>query len=143
MVLNQVERGKLTGPEAAQLMGLSLRQVRRLLAGYRKEGVAALAHGNRGRSPAHRLSQETRDRVVELAQGLYQGLNQHHFQEEREGLTLSRSSVWRILTGAGIVSPRRRRPSQHRARRERTPRRGCCCRWTVAAMIGWKAGGLT
>jgi len=126
-VLNLVERRELTGPEAAKLMGLSLRQVRRLLAGYRKEGVAALAHGNRGRSPARRLSQETRNRVVELAQGPYQGLNHHHFQEvleEREGLTLSRSSVWRILAEAGIASPRRRRPPQHRARRERYPQEG-------------------
>ena len=45
MVLNLVEREGLTGEEAAGLMGLSLRQVRRLLAAYRKEGVAALAHG--------------------------------------------------------------------------------------------------
>jgi len=127
MVLNRVERGELMGPEAAQLMGLSLRQVRRLLAGYRKEGVAALAHGNRGRSPARRLCEDTRNRVVELARGTYQGLNHCHLQEilaEREGLAVSRSSVWRILTGAGIPSPRRRRPPQHRSRRERYPQEG-------------------
>jgi hypothetical protein len=65
--------------------------------------------------------------VVALAQGPYLGLNHYHLQEilaEREGLTLSRSSVWRILTGAGIPSPRRRRPPQHRARRERYPQEG-------------------
>ena len=43
MVLNQVERRELTGQQAAVLVGLSLRQVRRLLARYRGEGVAALA----------------------------------------------------------------------------------------------------
>jgi len=48
-VLNLVERGGLVGRDAGALMGLSVRQVRRLLAGYRREGVAALAHGNRGR----------------------------------------------------------------------------------------------
>ena len=37
MVLNRMEREQLTGEEAAQLMGLSLRQARRLLAVYRKE----------------------------------------------------------------------------------------------------------
>jgi hypothetical protein len=99
MVLNRVERGELTGLEGAPLMGLSLRQVRRLLAACRKEGVSAsggLAHGNRDRSPAHRLSQETRNRVVELARETYPGLNHYHLQEvlgEREGVTLSRSSV--------------------------------------------------
>ena len=127
MVLNQVERGELTGRQAAGLVGLSLRQVRRLLAAYRREGVAALAHGNRGRSPVHALSEETRKRVVALAQDPYRGLNHSHLQEllvEREQLALSRSSVWRILTGAGIPSPRRRRPPQHRCRRERYPQEG-------------------
>jgi len=127
MVLNQVERREVTGQQAAALVGVSLRQVRRLLAGYRKEGVAALAHGNRGRPPTHRIPEGTRKQVVALSQGVYQGLNHHHLQEllvEREQLTLSRSSVWRILTASGIASPRRRRPPQHRCRRERYPQEG-------------------
>jgi hypothetical protein len=54
-------------------------------------------------------------------------LNHHHLQEllvEWEQLVLSRSSLWRILTQAGIPSPRRRRPAQHRCRRERYPQEG-------------------
>jgi transposase len=108
-------------------MGLSVRQVRRLLAVYRQEGVAALSHGNRGRAPVHRISEDTRKRVVAFAQGHYSGLNHHHLQEvlaEREGLVLSRSSVWRILTGAGMGSPNRRRRPRYRHRRERYPQEG-------------------
>jgi transposase len=52
MVLNQVEKGKMKGKEAGEVLGVSIRQVRRLIAGYRKEGAGGLAHGNRGRSPA-------------------------------------------------------------------------------------------
>jgi len=48
-VLNQVERGEVVGWEAAQVLGVSLRHIRRLLGAYRKEGAQALAHGNRGR----------------------------------------------------------------------------------------------
>ena len=127
MVLNQVERRELTGQQAAVLVGLSLRQVRRLLARYRGEGVAALAHGNRGRAPVHRIAEQTRERVVELAQGPYKGLNHYHLQEmlaEREELVLSRSSLWRILAGARVASPRQRRAPQHRRRRERYPQEG-------------------
>ena len=127
MVLNQVERRELTGQQAAVLVGLSLRQVRRLLARYRGEGVAALAHGNRGRAPVHRTAEQTRERVVELAQGPYKGLNHYHLQEmlaEREELVLSRSSLWRILAGARVASPRQRRAPQHRRRRERYPQEG-------------------
>ncbi len=54
-VFNQVEKGKMSDREAAEVLGLSLRHVRRLLAAYRKEGAAALAHGNRGRRPHHSL----------------------------------------------------------------------------------------
>ena len=55
MVLNQMEKGEMIGREAAEVLNLSLRHVRRLTAAYRKEGVAALAHGNRGRKPHHAL----------------------------------------------------------------------------------------
>ena len=61
MVLNWVERGDLTGKQAATLVSLSLRQVRRLRAAYRKEGAAALAQGNRGRCPGHAFSEETKE----------------------------------------------------------------------------------
>jgi transposase len=127
MVLNQVERGELSGEDASVLMGLGLRQVRRLLAAYRKEGGAALAHGNRGRRPVHALSEEIRKRVVALAQGRYEGFNHHHLTEllaEREGLVVSRSSVWRILTATGLRSSRHRRPAKHRCRRVRYPQEG-------------------
>ena len=127
IVLNQVGRGELTGQQAAGLVCLSLRQVRRLLAAYRKEGVAALAHGNRGRRPVHALPEEKKERVVVLAKGVYAGCNHHHLQEllaEREGVMLSRSSIWRVLTAAGLKSPRRRRPPKHRCRRERYPQEG-------------------
>lgn len=127
MVLNRVERGELVGREGATLIELSLRQTRRLLAAYREEGVAAIAHGNRGRHPAHALSEETREQVVALARGRYAGCNHHHLTEllaEREGIMLSRSSVWRILTTSGVKSPRRHRPPSHRCRRERYPQEG-------------------
>ena len=83
-----------------------------------------MVHGNRGREPVHKLSERIRNRVLELAQGPYQGLNQHLLQEvleEREGVRVSRPSIWRILTAAGVRSPRRRRPPRHRHRRERYP----------------------
>ena len=68
MVLNQMEKGLLIGREAAEVLNLSLRHVRRLVAAYRKEGVAALTHGNRGRKPHHALDENLRKRVLELAQ---------------------------------------------------------------------------
>jgi transposase len=127
LVLNQVERGQVKGKEAAELLGLSLRHVRRILAAYRKEGAAALAHGNRGRKPHHALNEGLRRQVLELARSTYAGCNNQHFTEllaEREGINLSRSTVRRILLSAGVRSPRKRRPPKHRSRRERYPKEG-------------------
>lgn len=127
MVLNQVEVGKVIAGKAAELLGLSLRHMRRILAAYRKEGAQALAHGNRGRKPYNALEGGLRKQVVELAQSTYAGCNTQHLSEllaEREDIVLSRSSVRRILLEVGIRSPRRRRPPKHRSRRERYPREG-------------------
>jgi transposase len=127
MVLNELQRGEITGGEAAEVLGLSLRHVKRIQAAYRKEGAQALAHGNRGKKPPNALDEGLKRQVLELAQSTYAGFNHQHFTEllaEREGITISRSSVRRILLGAGIKSPRKRRPPKHRSRRERYPQEG-------------------
>jgi len=127
MVLNHVEKGRMRGSEAAEVLGISLRHTRRLLAAYRKEGAAALAHGNRGRKPPNALDSEIVKRVIELVGSTYAGCNTQHFTElleEREGIKLSRSTVRRRLIEGGVSRPRRRRPPKHRSRRERYAQRG-------------------
>jgi len=127
MVLNKVNSKEIEVKEAATVLNLSLRQTWRLLAGYRKEGCSALAHGNRGRKQPNALEDSLKVKVVELARSTYAGFNTQHFTEflaEREGIFLSRSSVRNILLESGIRSPRKRRPPKHRSRRERYPQEG-------------------
>jgi transposase len=127
IVLNAVLAGHSTGAEAAASLGLSLRQVRRVLAAYRKEGAAALAHGNRGRRPVHTTSSAVAEQVVSLAQTTYAGCNQQHLRDllaEREGIGLSRATVHRLLEHAGLLPPPSRRPPQHRRRRTRRSQAG-------------------
>jgi transposase len=127
IVLNAVLAGQSTVAEAAASLGLSDRQVRRVLAAYRKEGAAALAHGNRGRRSAHATPREVVEQVVLLAQTTYAGCNQQHLRdllEERDGLVLSRATVHRLLQQAGQLAPSRRRPPQHRRRRQRRSQAG-------------------
>jgi transposase len=125
-VLNRVDKGQLVAAQAAQLLDLSVRQLRRILAAYRKEGAAALAHGNRGRKPVHATSAQVRQQIIELASSKYQGCNHQHLSEllEPEGIRASRSTIRRILGAVGLKSPRKRRPPKHRRRRERYPQEG-------------------
>ena len=125
--LNLVLEGQMGAGEAAYVLGLSERHTWRILASYRKAGATALAHGNRGCRPTNATSEETRQRVIMLASTRYAGFNHTHLTEllaERDGVTLARSTVRRLLMDAGIPSPRHRRPPRHRCRRERMPQEG-------------------
>ena len=126
-MLNGMLAHDLYVEEAAEVLGVSERHVWRILAAYRKEGVAALAHGNRGRRPGNAVEEETRAEVVALARTRYAGTNHTHLTEllaEREGILLGRPTVRRILVKAGMPSPRRRRPPRHRVRRKRMSQEG-------------------
>ena len=115
--LNLVLGGEMGVREAASLVGLSERHAWRILAAYRKDGAAALSHGNRGRRSSNALPEELRHRVV----------------------TLARSTVRQILRNAGIASPRHRRPPRIACGGNGCRKKGCWFRWMAAIMIGWKA----
>ena len=126
-VLNSLLAEHMTLDQAATLMGVSARHTRRILAAYRREGAAALAHGNRGLRSTNATPEPLRSEVLRLAQTRYPDANHTHLSEllrEREGIEIGRTTLRRILTGAGLKSPRRRRPPRHRVRRQRMPREG-------------------
>ena len=138
VTLNQKEQGRLqvlnsllakhmTIEQASTLMGLSIRHTRRILAAYKEEGAAALAHGHRGRRAPNAISEDTKAAVLHLARTRYVGTNHTHMSEllrEHEGIDIARSTLRRLLVSAGENSPRGRRPPKHRSRRQRMPREG-------------------
>ena len=119
--------GVLTTGEAVLLLGCSERTAWRLRAAMLRDGAAGLAHGNRGRPSARRLSDEVAERIVLLATTEYRGFNDTHLAEllaEEEGIGIGRSSLRRLLRSRGIASPRRRRAARYRSRRERMAQEG-------------------
>ena len=127
-VLNSLLAEHMTVEQAATLMGVpSTRHTRRILAAYREEGAAALAHGHRGRRAPNATPESLRSEVLRLARSRYSGTNHTHLSEllrEREGIEVGRTTLRRILTSAALKSPRHRRPPRHRVRRQRMPREG-------------------
>src|SRR5690349_12539983 len=88
-VLHRVLGGVWTRAEGAQALGLSERQVRRLMGAYSAQGPATLRHGNRGRPPPNRLDKALQQRVLALVRTTYAGCNDVHLAEllaEREGI---------------------------------------------------------
>ena len=124
-VLNSLLAEHMTIEQASVLMGVSKRQAWRILAAYRKEGAAAIAHGHRGRRAPNAISEATKAAVLHLARTRYSGVNHTHMSEllmEREGIDITRSTLRRLLVSAGEKSPRGRRAPKHRVRRQRMPR---------------------
>lgn len=126
-VVENAVQGRVGVVEAAELLQLSTRQVKRLKQAYNPTDARWVHHGNLGRQPSNAICEEIRTRVIELANGKYAGFNDSHLHEKLtqvEGLALSRPSVRRILRDAGIRSPQKRRPPKYRSRRERRPQEG-------------------
>ena len=90
----------------------SIRQINRLIAGYKKYGKEFFAHGNRGRKPKHALSNELKDEIELLYTSKYFDCTYTQFTEylsERENIFLSTPEVGQILREKYILSPRSRK----------------------------------
>lgn len=143
-VINQTIDGVITIREAADLLNLSERQVIRLKGGVIKEGPAFIIHKNRGRKPSHAISGEMRRTIIKLKQSeKYREANFNHFRElleEHEGVSVSYPTVHRVLSQAGIISPKKHRKRKGHHRRKRKPQEGMLVQ-IDASLHTWFIGG--
>lgn len=93
----------------------SIRQINRLIAGYKEYGKEFFIHGNRGRKPKHALSEEFKDEIETLYTSKYFDCTYTQFTEflaERENIFLSVPEVGQILIERYILSPRARKSTK-------------------------------
>jgi len=114
---------RITWWQAAEIIGISDRQMRRWRRRYEKFGYDGLWDRRRGRPSPRRVPLELAERVLSLYRERYFDCNVGHFHEklrEQHGMALSYTWVKRALQGAGLVAKARRR-GVHRRRRPRRP----------------------
>ena len=125
--------GKLTLQEAARVLRLSVRQVRRIRRAVERAGRAGLQHGNAGQVPVNKLRAAVRNRILRLRRTKYRDFNDAHFTEklaeEQPPLRISVRTVRRVLRAGGVPAVRRRRPPKHRRRRDRKAQAGLMLLW--------------
>jgi transposase len=141
-VIENAAGGRMSVREASRLLQLSERQVQRLKRRYRPDSLGWVQHGNRGRSMPWALPLPQKQLILTLARGKYQGFNDSHLTEKlgaEEDLVVSRETVRRILRGAKLASPQRRRPRKYRSRRPPRPRFGMMA-LTDASRHDWLEG---
>lgn len=126
-VLEKLCSGEKTNQEAAQDLNLSVRQIQRIKQAFRLKGHEALIHGNKGRKPAHALSESLKDLIVRKAEGKYKGTSCQHMAEllaREEGVSVSAKSVLRVLKERGTERVCSHKAPRKRLRRPRRPRFG-------------------
>jgi transposase len=126
-VLSVFEKKAIRYQEAAEALGVTVRQFWRLWGRFREGGVEALVHRLRGRPSPRALSPATRERIVELKTEVYSDFNDVHFTEklnEVEGIVVGRETVRALLRARGIPPKHSRRSPVHRSRRPPWPAEG-------------------
>lgn len=97
---------------AAKKLGISRRQIDRLIIKYKEKGKSGFVHGNRGKCPSTTLDKSISEDIILLYKTKYQDFNFNHFKEyleEEENIKVSYKTIYRILNNSGIVSPKARK----------------------------------
>ena len=90
-------------------LNCSIRHINRLIAGYNSYGKEFFVHGNRGRQPAHTLSFDLKNQIVELYTSKYWDCNFRFFTElllKHENINVSEDTVRKLLTENFLLSPK-------------------------------------
>ncbi|MCA1636022.1 MAG: ISNCY family transposase [Acidobacteria bacterium] len=114
---------KITWIQAAEILGVSPRHMRRWKEKYEQFGFHALFDGRRGKTSPRRMSAAVLEEVLRLYREQYFDLNVSHFHEkltQEHGIAVSYTWTKGVLQGAGLIQRQPRRGS-HRKRRERRP----------------------
>ena len=122
-VMLQAMAKKITWWQAAEILGISDRHMRRIRERYEEEGYNGLFDRRRGKPSRRRVPMATVEKVFALYRERYFDLNVQHFHEKlqaQHGIELSYTWVKQALQGAGLVGRGRKRGA-HRKRRERRP----------------------
>src|SRR5246127_2823941 len=122
-VILQAMAKKITWWQAAEILGISDRHMRRWRERYVEEGYNGLYDRRRGKPSRRRVPVATVEKVFALYRERYFDLNVQHFHEKLQaehGMELSYTWVKQALQGAGLVARGRKR-GVHRKRRERRP----------------------
>ncbi len=124
-VVRDAAEGRVRQRQAAERLGLGVRQVKRLVRRYRERGAAGLTSGRRGRRSNNAIAAEVRGRAMDLVRERYADFGPTFAREklvEVHGFRLSAETLrkWMLEDGLRRAKPRRGAPV-----RQRRPRRPC------------------
>ncbi len=121
--IQRIKDKRLTQKEAARILSLSVRQVKRLYRAYKVQGAKGLVSARRGKPSNHRLDAETQQKAIDLIYEHYRDFGPtlaHEKLTEKHKLRISRESVRKIMIAEEMWKPKRaKKPSMHQMRERR------------------------
>ena len=126
-VVRQVIEHRLSQREASERLGVSVRQVKRLVRSWRRQGDAGLVSRQRGRASHNRLPETLRAQVLALLRDKYSDFGPTLAAEkllELDGVKVSRETIRQMQVASGLWKPKRRRVRRVFQLRDRRPRFG-------------------
>ena len=121
-VLAQVDDGRLSVQNGANMLDITKRQMFRLLKRYRTDGAAAIRHKARGKAPNNKIHKAKRDYAVALVKENYQDFGPTLAAEmlvEHHGFKVSRETLRKWMTDDGLWLSRKQRRTFHQPRSRR------------------------
>lgn len=134
-VLHEVQRGHLTQGEAAGELGMSDREVRRLLARIAAEGDRGVVHRLRGKASNRRLPESLRRRALKLVKAKYRDFGPTlacEYLAQQDAVEVSKETLRQWLVAAGLRRGRRRRVEEVHVWRKRRSCRGELVQWDTS-----------
>jgi transposase len=122
-VMQRLKDKRLMQKEGAQLLGVSVRQVKRLWRAYRKQGAKGIVSQRRGKASNHHLDAGVMQQALDLIKEKYADFGPtlaHEKLREVHKIEISRESVRQLMIVEKIWKPRRaKQPSTHQMRERR------------------------
>ena len=100
---------------AANKLGISRRQIDRLIIKYKEKGKSGFIHGNRGHVPPKTLDKSISEDIILLYKNKYQDWNFNHFKDflkKDENIDVSYDFIYKTLVKEGILSPKARKKTK-------------------------------
>jgi len=126
-LIRQTVGHRLSQREAAERLGISVRQFKRLIRSWKQDGDAGLLSRQRGRASHNRLAEEQRARITELLKDKYPDFGPTLAAEkllELEGIKVSRETIRQLQVTLSLWKAKSRRVRRVFQLRDRRPRFG-------------------
>ena len=144
VALKKAKDKKITQGQAAEELGVTERQVRRLLTSMRKVGDKAVVHGLRGRSN-RKIDEEKKQQAIEiLRQDVYRGFGPHAGERipgEEHELRVSKETLRKWMREAGLWRTHKHRITEVHMWRQRRERYGEMVQWDTSEH-DWLEGSI-